>query len=256
MKTKLGKLIYMGLGALIAFLGYMLGTMNDNINAQSGIEQVDVDEIVIQKLRVVDTDGNTIAVLGKQELSEGKRIDVLQVYDASGNIVLHLGQTSNGGIIDVHGKDRSMDVLLTADADGGKVVVSGKDGNPGVLLTADADGGKVVVFGRDVDTTKDVDTAAVLQADANAANVTLLGKDKERGLLGITADGGQLELSDKNGNVSVFLNSTADGGSVSVVDKDGKSAAILRPDTTVVRVIGEQRHRTSIRPPTIRWIEE
>ena len=35
MKAKLEKVIYMSLGALIALLGYMLGTLNNSINAQS-----------------------------------------------------------------------------------------------------------------------------------------------------------------------------------------------------------------------------
>ena len=50
MKAKLGKLMYMSLGTLIAFLGYMLGTLNDNINAQSETEQVVIDDNCCSKV--------------------------------------------------------------------------------------------------------------------------------------------------------------------------------------------------------------
>ena len=215
------------------------------LNAQSETEQTPIDEIVVQKLRVVDAKGNTIAVLGEQERSEGKRIDILQVYDEEGNIVLHLGQTPNGGIIDIHGKNRGKTVLLDADADGGNVVVFGKDGM--AALQADGDSGNVTVFG------KDGNTAVELKANANDGSVTVLRKDRGSEVLRTAANGGQLELSDKNENVTVVLDSTANGGSVTVVDKDSKSAATLRPDTTVVKVISEQRRWRSIQPPTIHW---
>ena len=243
MKAKLEKVIYMSLGALIALLGYMLGTLNSSINAQSETKQTPIDEIIVQKLRIVDIKGNTIAVLGEQEQSKGKRIDILQVYDAEGNIVLHFGQTPNGGIIDIHGKNGDKAVLLDADVDGGNVVVFGKDGI--AALQADVDGGNVVVFG------KDGNAAVELKADANDGSVTVLGKDRGRGALSTTVDGGRLELSDKNENVKVVLGSTAKGGSVTVVGEDNKSAATLRSDATVVKIISEQRRRKSIRPPTI-----
>ena len=78
MKQKLVKVMYMGFGAFIALTGYMFGTMNDNLNAQQTKPSV-IDEIVVQKLQVVDVQGNTIAVLGKKDTPTGKPIFCLSI---------------------------------------------------------------------------------------------------------------------------------------------------------------------------------
>ena len=49
MKQKLVKVMYMGLGAFIAFIGYMFGTMNDSLNAQQTEPSV-IDEIVVPEI--------------------------------------------------------------------------------------------------------------------------------------------------------------------------------------------------------------
>ena len=55
MKKKLGKLMYMGLGALIALGGYFFGTLhNNNVDAQHPSDGVEFDEIRCRKLTVVD----------------------------------------------------------------------------------------------------------------------------------------------------------------------------------------------------------
>ena len=250
MKAKLEKVIYMTVGALIAFLGYMLGTLNDSISAQSETGQVTTDEIVVQKLRVIDDKGNTIAVLGEQGQAERKRVDILQVYDENGDIVLHLGQTPDGGIIDIRSKDSGKKVvLLQADAEGGSVRVFGKKGS--AALNAGAESGNLIVMSENIN--ENMKAVVFLNADAKGGSVTVLGEDMGSGVLVATAEGSRLRLMDKNKNVKVALDSTADGGSVTVVDKDNQSAATLHPDTTVVKVISEQQRWRSIHPPTIRW---
>ncbi len=57
MKEKLAKVMYMCVGAFIAFAAYLLGNMNDSINAQPEANLPVLDEIVVRKLRVVNAEG-------------------------------------------------------------------------------------------------------------------------------------------------------------------------------------------------------
>ena len=204
MKSKLEKVMYMSFGALIAFIGYMFGSINnvsvtadskslsraefenlldkrisgegdskslsraefenlldkqlskdgwkpealkDGIKKQPQTKDSVVDEIVVRKLRVVDAQGNTVAVLGKQSFSSDES-SILEVYDMEGDTVLSLAQDSDGGRIAVVGKEKRL-VGLNIDDAGGRISVFGKGGGVANLHIDDGAGGAVAVFGED-----------------------------------------------------------------------------------------------------------
>ena len=131
MKQKLVKVMYMGFGALIALTGYMFGTMNDSLKAQQTESSV-IDEIVVQKLRVVDVQGNTIAVLGKKDTPTGET-NILSISNAAGDPVISLNQNSAGGAIELHGTNGGHVSLNVGDGSGGSLLFSGKEGSLAAL---------------------------------------------------------------------------------------------------------------------------
>ena len=133
MKKKLTKATYMCVGALIAFAAYLLGNLNNSINAQPQPLLPVIDKIVVRQLEIVDAQGKVIAVLGKRDLAVGMS-DILRVYDGVGRSVIALGQDANGGIAAVFGKGKSR-ASLGIDTDGGVVEVFGKEGGQALLLT-------------------------------------------------------------------------------------------------------------------------
>lgn len=143
MKKTISKVAYMGLGALIALLGFILGGIDNSIKAQSDTA---VDKIAVRELHIVDGFGNTVAVLGKQHLPNTTVI--FRVYNTAGTAVLHLGHDSVGGVINVYGKEGKSAAGLGIDLDGGNLGVSGKKGKLGAILGVYPNGGRVEVYGR------------------------------------------------------------------------------------------------------------
>ena len=279
MKSTLEKVLYMSLGALIAFIGYIFGSLN-NVSVTAAPKQLSpaesihlldkllleegwklkpsngstqtrpqtkssvIDEISVRKLRVVDAQGKTVAVLGKQVFPSGE-IGILEVHDTEGNTVLSLAQDSDGGRIAVTGKDRGM-VGLRVDDAGGRVSVIGKDGGVADLHIDGGAGGAVSVWGEDgkgavglgINDTggrvsvigKDGVSKAGLVIDNAGAVVSVHGKDMKGAVLTVTDTGGQVKIFGEGGKGTAALSISDTGGVVSVIGKDRKGAAILAID--------------------------
>lgn len=190
MKEKLVKATYMCVGALIAFTAYLLGNVNNNINAQPQSQLPVIDKIVVRQLEVVDANGNTVAVLGKRDLAAGMA-DILRVYDGTGKSTIVLAQNTDGGFISVFGKEGKSGASLGIYANAGVVQAIDEAGSKSVLQ-----GGAVVVSHRE---------------------------GKSGVLLNTDINGGNIAVADKNGIFGVVLDISSDGGSVSVTGKTAKS---------------------------------
>ena len=147
MKQRSDKLMYMCVGAIIAFTAYMLGNLNESTNAQPQSQLPVIDKIVVRQLEIVDAQGNVIAIMGKRDLAVGMA-DILRVYDRTGKSVIALGQNANGGLVAVFGKEGKSRASLGIDTDGGVVDVFGKEGGQALLLT-DKNGGTIATFNKD-----------------------------------------------------------------------------------------------------------
>ena len=146
MKKKLEKLMYMGLGALIAFGGYLFGTLHsNNVDAQLAPTDVEYNEIRCRNLKIVDADGKPSI-----ELVPGE----LRIVDENGqrrvSLVFHDGM----GIVSLHGENQQNAVGLVSQSNGDGAVVVFKDGkravglgtnNTGGIMTIGNKGGQVVV---------------------------------------------------------------------------------------------------------------
>ena len=287
MKSRLEKVMYMCLGALIALIGYMfgvtsnvsvtadskpmtraefenlldkylseeglsvkerwkLGSLNGGVQTQPQAKSSVIDEIVVRKLRVVDVQGKTVAVLGKQAFPSGE-VGILEVYDTEGNTVLSLAQDSGGGRIAVAGKDSGF-VGLNVDDAGGRISVFGKNGSVANLHIDDGAGGAVSVWGEGgkgavglrIDDAgglvsvigKDKENKVGLSIEKTGGTVGVSGKDNKAAILTVTDTGGQVKIFGEGGKGTAALSISDTGGGVSVVGKDKKSRAVLATDET------------------------
>jgi hypothetical protein len=142
MKATLGKVMYMSLGALIALVGYIVGTMNNNIHAQSEVEPLAVDEIVVQTLRVVDANGNTVVKLGS--LISGGMVSVTTTKGLEGPIVV-LTALEEGALAVVKGQKGGVR-LGSNDRDGPQVNLFNQGLTPQLDLHLTSQGGRVSVW--------------------------------------------------------------------------------------------------------------
>jgi len=285
MKSRLEKVMYMCLGALIALIGYMSGVtsnvsvtadsksmtqaefenlldkrlseegllegweperLNGGVQTQLQTKSSVIDEIVVRKLRVVDAQGKTVAVLGKQAFPSGE-VGILEVYDTEGNTVLSLAQDSDGGSIAVAGKDSALVVLRVDDA-GGRVSVFGKNGSLANLHIDGGAGGAVSVWGEGgkgavkllIDEAgglvsvlgKDKENMVGLSTEKTGGTVVVSGKDNKAAVLTVTDTGGHVKIFGQGGKGTAALSISDTGGGVSVVGKDKKSRAVLATDET------------------------
>lgn len=128
MKKKLEKLMYMGLGALIALGGYFFGTLHsDNIDAQLAPANVEYNAISCRSLKIGDADGNPIILLGSTDKADG-----LFLSDKNGQLRISLTLDPNTGgtghimVSDKNGKHR---VTLGTHPDTGTGVITILDEN-------------------------------------------------------------------------------------------------------------------------------
>ena len=98
----------MALGGTFTLIGYTLATLNNEVTAQS--ETTVVDEIVCRKLRVVDAQDRTVAVLATDDI-----YDVLSIYSKQGHKVKSFLSAIAYGL---------GGVALATDSDGGAIVGS------------------------------------------------------------------------------------------------------------------------------------
>lgn len=286
MKSRLEKVVYMCFGALIALIGYMFGVtsnvsvtadsksmsqaefenlldkrlseeelleegwkfgpLNGGVQTQLQTKSSVIDEILVRKLRVVDAQGKTVAVLGKQAFPSGE-VGILEVYDTEGNTVLSLAQDSDGGRIAVAGKDREL-VGLRVDDAGGRVSVFGKNGSVVDLHIDGGAGGAVSVWGENGKGSvglrindagglvsvlgKDKENMAGLSIEKTGGTAVVSGKNNKGAILAVTDTGGHVKIFGEGGKGTAALSISDTGGVLSVLGKDMKGAAVLATDET------------------------
>ena len=213
MKEKLAKTTYMCVGALIAFAAYLLGNVNDSINAQPQAQLPVIDKMVVRQLEVVDANGNTIAVLGKRDLPLGMA-DILRVYDGAGKSIILLAQGTDGGMVhvfDKEGKNSSASLGISANA--GVVQAIDETGSRSVLQ-----GGVVGVYHREGK------SGVFLNTDVNGGNVSVVDKNGNLGVvLDISTDGGDIRIASKNGKIGTVLGTDKNGGSMAIFNNGGQN---------------------------------
>lgn len=220
MKQKLVKVMYMGLGALIALTGYMFSTVNDSLNAQQTEPSV-IDEIVVQKLRVVDVQGNTIAVLGKKDTPTGET-NILSIYNAAGDPVIAFNQNSAGGAIELHGTDGGHVSLDVGDGRGGSLFFRGKEGGLAALGIEKKNGaGHIILQGKfAIVDGRRAEGSTVLGIE-DAGGYVYVANSKNGGSTQLSTNqmGGVMAISN-NGGRNVLQASVTDTGSGTIITMD------------------------------------
>lgn len=105
------------------------------------MEQIIATEVVCQRFRIVDSLGNTAAIIDTDE-DGGGRVVIFK----DENIMVMIGGTDNGGAVSIN-KDNKPAVVVDTDTDSGRVIVV-RDENEAIRLDADADGGHMTVRDR------------------------------------------------------------------------------------------------------------
>ena len=184
------KLTYMALGGLFTLIGYTLATLNTNVTAQS--EPTVVDEIVCRKLRIVDAQDRTVAVLATDDI-----YDVLSIYSKQGPKVIKIGRDSNGGYIGVNHRSgqRAATMGIGDKHNEGFIGVEAKDGKGIVQLHTNENGGYIQM--RDQQNKSNIQ----LEFDKYGGALTIFNKGGENVLQASVGDmgGGIISTRDKNG---------------------------------------------------------
>lgn len=214
MKKTLERLAYIGLGCLLTLIGYNFGTMqSSSIHAQSESKPTVVEEIVCRRLRIVDTQGNTVVIGdGDQFLHK------LKLVDAQDNTLVGLGTNGyGGGLISVKDPEEiGGAVSIFTDNSGGRVSVLGKDRRNEVRLRISDFGGNLSVQG------KDGKTGAELSIGAESGFVSAHDKDGGVAQLFVNEYGGGVAIFNKGGkNVGQFSVGDRGDGIIRLRDKFG-----------------------------------
>lgn len=215
MRKKLEKLMYMGLGALIAFGGYLFGALHsDNVDAQLAPADVKYNEIRCRSLAVVDADGNTLLTLGSN-LGGGD----VSIYEENGELRARLGIQQNrysdgepisDGLISIHGESEKILASLESTGLGGAVQLMDENGRDRVLLGVDfQSGGYVSVkHGR-----LEENNSATLSAGPRGGIVDIWRNDKKMVNLDVDDYGSRIAIFNKNGEnvLQTSVNNAGDG---------------------------------------------
>lgn len=182
------------------------------------MERTVVSEIVCQKIRLVDSQGDTVAVLGTEE-TEGTEspTPIFQMYNAEGLAALELSVDSQGaGSVVVFNKHEkpAVAVQVDSDEDSGEISVW-RDGEIMARVTSDADGGSIRVH-----STKGV-FAVDVYADTDGGNLAVRGDGETAVHIYSDNEGGQVALINKDGHDAVLAGADADGGGTVLTLEDG-----------------------------------
>ena len=166
------------------------------------MERTVVSEIVCQKIRLVDSQGDTVAVLGTEE-TEGTEspTPTFRMYNAEGLTALELSVDSQGaGSVVVFNKHEKPAVAARVDSDddSGQIVVHNRHSEIAVLVDADRDedSGRIIVC-------RDGEIMASVSSDADGGCVAVSNKDGHTAVLAMTdADGDGTVLTLADGNVT------------------------------------------------------
>lgn len=207
-KQKLG---YMAIGGLFTLAGYLLAALGvggfnpQNATAQDNMKQV-IDEIITHKIKVVNSEGKTIVILGA--INEHGS---LVIGNKSGKIVAVLGVEDDAGILSIGNKNE----IEVATLKGGFL-----------------GSGSLSLFN------KEGMTRAVLAASPSSYLPSTYREREREGEDGATlssraygyADSGFLSISNKNGHEVATLGATSDGGILSIYNKNSKVSARVGVD--------------------------
>ena len=196
------------------------------------MERTVVSEIVCQKIRLVDSQGDTVAVLGTEETEETESPNpTFQMYNAEGLAVLELGVDSQGaGYVVVFNKHEkpAVDVQVDSDNDSGQIVVYNRHSKIAVLVDAgrmNEDNGSITVW-------RDGEIVAQVNSDADGGRVSVYSAKNAKS--GVTVEVDSDDSGDiivwREGEIMARASSTADGGSVSVHSTKGVIAVLAMTD--------------------------
>ena len=142
------KLAYMAIGCVFTLAGYFLailgtgGVNPQNASAQAGDKQV-IDEIVCRKLRIVNPDGKTMAILADDAGG------VLYIYNQRGKKVLDVNSIFGGGELGIfNGAGKRVIVTNTLFGDGGLAIFNGAGKRAFSVYTDKEVGGELSIYNR------------------------------------------------------------------------------------------------------------
>ena len=147
-KQKIG---YTILGAGIMLIGMLI----DNLTSSPVTAQND-GEITCQKLTFVDETGKPLFTFSAKKKNTNSLDSLLSgitetlfIRDKDGKSAIELSTGTEGGRVDVHGKDGEPAISLIPYDFGGNVLVrNNNNGKVSVAMTTDASGGRVDVFNK------------------------------------------------------------------------------------------------------------
>ena len=202
------------------------------------MERTVVSEIVCQKIRLVDSQGDTVAVLGTEKTEETESPNpTFQMYNAEGLAALKLSVDSQGaGSVVVFNKHEkpAVTVLVDSEDDSGEIIVW-REGKPVAQIDSDADGGRV-----SVNSTKDENSGVTVGVNSDGDSGEIIVWREGKPVVGVNsdADGGRVSVNsakDANSGVAVRMSSDGDSGDI-VVWRDGEIAASVSSDADGGRV--------------------
>ncbi len=252
-KQKLG---YMAIGSLFTLVGYLLATLGaggfnpQNATAQDNMKQV-IDEIITRKLKVVNSEGKTIAILGEDESGNG----TLVIFNkASGSRVeCEFDKNGDGRMFITNKSDKVVAALGALDGNGG-LAISNKVGKPVMSWNINKNGdgrlfignksGKPVVglsaldgHGTLLINNKSGKFAAALSVNDYEGGILSIANKNEIGVVTLEAtlgDHGRLSVSNEKGISGITLAGASSGGRYlptvqKAREREGKKGATLSP---------------------------
>lgn len=198
------------------------------------MERTVVSEIVCQRIRLVNSQGDTVAVLGTEE-TEGTESPnpVFQMYNAEGLAALELSVDSQGaGSVVVFNKHEkpAVAVQVASDDDSGRIIVCNKYSQAAVQIDADhihEDSGSITVW-------REGEIVAQVDSNADGGRVSVYStKDAKSGVtVGVANDDESGEITVwREGEIMASVSSQADGGNVSVHSTKGVIAVAVYAHT-------------------------
>ena len=245
------KLAYMAIGCVFTLAGYFLATLGaggfnpQNATAQDNTKQV-IDEIITRKLKVVNSEGKTIAILGESLNGSG---GYLYINNTNDKLVAGIGVSHrNSGFLSIRNKNGKPIAALSASVvDGALLTLRNKNGESFAYLSEDKNGnGALSIFnktsgsrvgcdfdkngdGRMFITNKSGKVVAALGAIDEHGSLVIGNKEGDP-LMGYNFNkngDGRLFIGNKSGKPVVGLGALDGHGTLLISNKSGKFVAGL-----------------------------
>jgi len=190
----------------------------NNAVAQSKKQSVEFDEIQCRSLKIVDSEGKTVAMLEKSNVILST-IDVFRVFNSSGKIVYRVSYDPNGGFLAVsNGTNNLVSIGIDDQNKEGFVSIYGKDGKGVSQLSVYEYGGGVFAKG------KDGQSQSQLAINEYGGVVSAKGKDgQSQSHLAIDEFGGVVSAKGKDGQSQSHLAIDEFGGAMAIFNKAGQN---------------------------------